>query len=56
MCPSMDEDLASVERVEQLRRSAGMLPPRAPCLNREQAVAVFAALIEALCECRRLRS
>ena len=40
----MDE-LGNVERVEQLRRSAAMLPPGTPCLNRDQAVAVYESLI-----------
>jgi len=55
MVTEMPSELRNVARVEQLRRSAAMLPPRSPCLNREQAIAVLEALIAALLECRRLR-
>lgn len=47
-------DLQRTERVENMRRSVAMLPPGAPALNREEAGQVFAALIEALLEVRRL--
>jgi len=46
-------ELPAVERVEQLRRSVAMLPPRAPALNREQALDLYAQLIAALLEVKR---
>jgi hypothetical protein len=49
------DELWNVARVEQLRRSAVMLPPGSPCLSRERAVELYEALIDALLECRRLR-
>ena len=42
------DELRRSERVEQCRRSVVILPPGAPALNREEAVQLFAALIEAL--------
>jgi hypothetical protein len=38
------EDLATPERVEQMRRSMAKLPPGAPGLSREEAMEVLAAL------------
>jgi hypothetical protein len=49
------ENLRDVTRLEQLRRSAVMLPPGSPCLDRDKAVALYEALIDALNECERLR-
>lgn len=46
-------ELPSVERAEQLRRSVAMLPPRAPALNREQAIELYEQLIAALLEMKR---
>jgi hypothetical protein len=48
-------ELPPVERVEQYRRSVAMLPPGAPALNRERALQLYADLIAALLEVRRLR-
>jgi hypothetical protein len=48
-------ELQHPERVEQLRRSVAVLPPGTPALKREEAATVFAALIDALHEVRRLR-
>lgn len=47
--------LPSPERVEQFRRSVAMLPPGAPALNREKALALHEQLLEALEEVERLR-
>jgi hypothetical protein len=48
-------ELPTPERAEQLRRSIAMLPPRAPALNREQAIALYEQLITALLEVKRLQ-
>ena len=49
-------DLPTPERAEQLRRrSMAMLPPRAPALNREQAIDLYDQLIAALLDVQRLR-
>lgn len=42
--------LATPERVEQLRRSIAMLPPRTPVWDREEACEVLEALGAALRE------
>lgn len=47
-------ELPEVWEIENRRRSAAMLTPQQPCLDREQAIAVFEQLIAALLEVKRL--
>jgi len=46
-------ELPTPERIEQLRRSVAMLPPRSPALNREQALELYGWLVAALLAAKR---
>jgi hypothetical protein len=48
-------DLPIPELVEQRRRSVAMLAPRAPALNRDEAIELLEQLRDALREIRELR-
>ena len=49
----MYDDLSTPERVVNVVRSIAMLPPRAPALNREEAIHVLEALVAALLETKK---